>query len=169
MPKSKEPVYSSPESYTALLDLAYKPMTAREREMLEEARKFRKLAEIRRGYKGEWDAGARYFYSELIRAYGLGGEWLELLMEIAKPTPGRKHSVAKAVRIALLKRQGMTAKQIAEQLDREGDGISIEGVESYSKRRRKRSVAEVLKAAMKAPSDESAQLRRGKSLGEFSR
>jgi len=51
-----------------------------------------------------------------------------------------------------LKRQGMTAKQVAEQLDREGNGISVEGVESYSKRRRKRSVAETLRAAKRAPS-----------------
>jgi len=164
MPKSKEPVNSNPGSYAALLGLAYKPMTARELEMAEEARKFRKLDEIRRGYKGEWNEGPKYFYSELIQAYGLGGEWPELLMEIAKPTPGRKHSVAKAVRIALLKRQGMTAKQIAEQLEREGKKISIEGVESYSKRRRKRSIAETVRTAMK-----SAQLRRGKSPGDCSR
>jgi hypothetical protein len=72
-------------------------------------------------------------------------------MEIAKPTPGRRHSVEKAVRIVLLKQQGMTAKQIAEQLGSEGMAISLEGVESYSKGRRKRSVAETVRAAMKAP------------------
>jgi len=115
-------------------------------------KKFRKLMEIRRGYKGEWNAGAKYFYAELIRAYDLDGEWLELLMEIAKPTPGRKHSVEKAIRIALLKRQGMTAKQIAEQLKCEGNAIGVEGVESYSKRRRKRSVAETVRTATKARS-----------------
>jgi len=85
-------------------------------------------------------------------------------MELAKPTPGRKHSVDKAIAIALLKRQRMTAKQIAKQLQCEGDAISVEGVESYSKRRRERSVAETVRIAMK-----SAQLRRGKSPGDCSR
>jgi hypothetical protein len=146
MPSSNESAYSN------LVRLAHEPMTARELEIAEEVKKFRKLAEIRRGYKGEWNAGAKYFYSELIRAYDLDGEWPELLMEIAKPTPGRKNSVEKAVKIAWLKRQGMTAKQIAKQLVCEGDAISIEGVESYSKRRRKRSLGEVLRARMKAPS-----------------
>ena len=70
---------------------------------------------------------------------------------MAKPTPGRRHAVEKALRIFLLKRQGMTAKQIAEQLEREGDPISIEGVESYSKHRRKRSIAEEVRARMKGP------------------
>jgi hypothetical protein len=146
MPSSNESAYSS------LLRLAHKPMTARELEFAEQQKKFRKLHEIRLGYKGEWNAGARYFYSELIRASGLDDEWRELLMDLAKPTPGRKRAVGKAVQIALLKRQGMTAKQIAELLDREGNGISVEGVESYSKRRRKRSVAEVVRSATKAPS-----------------
>ena len=82
----------------------------------------------------------------------LGGNWSELLMEIAKPTLGRRYSAEKALRIALLKRQGMTAKQIAEQFEREGNAISVAGVESYSKRRRKRSVAETVKAGTKAPS-----------------
>jgi hypothetical protein len=127
-------------------------MTVREPEVHDEARKFRKLHEIRRGYKGEWNAGARYFYSELIRAYGLDDEWRESLMELAKPTPGRKHDVGKAVRIALFKRQGMTAKQIAEQLKCEGYAIGVEGVESYSKRRRKRSVPETVRTATKARS-----------------
>ncbi len=146
MPSNNESAYSN------LVRLAHQPLTASEMKTLEDARKFRKLAEIRRGYKGEWNAGARYFYSELIQAYGLDDEWHESLMESAKPKPGRKHSVEKALRIALLKRQGLTAKQIAEQLQRESDEISVEGVESYSKRRRKRSLGEVLRARMKAPS-----------------
>jgi hypothetical protein len=154
MPKSKEPVYSNFELLRACVDPTYKPklMTVRELEIAEQGRKFRKLHEIRQGYKGEWNAGARYFYSELIRAFGLDDKWREGLMELAKPTPGRKHSVEKALRIALLKRQKMTAKQIAEKLECDGDAISVEGVESYSKRRRKRSVAETVRAAMKAPS-----------------
>ena len=154
MPISKELHYSNFELLRVCFDPTYKPkpMTARELDASEETRIFRKLTEIRRGYKGEWNAGVKYFYSELIRAYGLDGEWRELLMELAKPTPGRKHSVEKALRIALLKRQGMTAKQIAEQLEYEGDAISVAGVESYSKRRRKRSAAETIRVAMKAPS-----------------
>ena len=78
MPKSKKPVYSNPESYAALLALAYKPMTARELEMAEEARKFRKLAEIRSGYKGEWNTGARYFLPSLSEpmAWMVNGESL---------------------------------------------------------------------------------------------
>jgi hypothetical protein len=154
MHKDKEPVYSNLELLQACVDPTYKPrpMTAQELETAEEVMRFRKLAEIRRGYEGEWNAGAKYFYSELILAYDLDGEWPELLMEIAKPTPGRKYSVEKAVQIARLKRQGMTAKQIAKQLVCEGDAISVEGVESYSKRRRRRSVAETVRAAMKAPS-----------------
>ncbi|MGD0293678.1 MAG: hypothetical protein ABSB30_07465 [Terracidiphilus sp.] len=154
MHNSKEPIYSNLELLQAYADPTYKPkpMTARELETAEDVRKFRKLAEIRRGYEGEWNAGAKYFYSELIRAYNLDGEWPELLMEIARPTPGRKYSVEKAVQIARLKRQGMTAKQIAKQLVCEGDAISVEGVESYSKRRRKRSVVETIRAAMKAHS-----------------
>jgi hypothetical protein len=148
MPSSNESAYSN------LVRLAHRPMTAPELKILEDARKFRKLAEIRSGYKGEWNAGARYFYSELIRAYGLDDEWRDGLMKLAKPTPGRKRAVEKAVQIALLKRQGMTAKQIKEQLERElpDERISVEGVESYSKRRRKRSLGEVLRARMKAPS-----------------
>ena len=154
MPKSKEPVNSNAGSYAALLGLAYRPKTARELEFAEEEKKFRKLAEIRRGYKGEWNAGARYFYSELIRAYGLDDDWRELLMELATPKPGRKRAVEKAARILLLKRQRMSAKQIADQLKCElpDERISIEGVESYSKRRRKRSVAELVRAGTNAPS-----------------
>jgi hypothetical protein len=155
---SKEPRYRNLELLLAIADPTYKPkpMTARELEIADETReemkKVRKLMEIRRGYEGEWNAGAKYLYSELIRAFGVVGEWPESLMEIAKPTPGRKYSAEKAVRIALLKRQGLTAKQIAKQLVCEGDAISVEGVESYSKRRRKRSVEETVRAAMKAPS-----------------
>jgi hypothetical protein len=154
MPISKEPRYSNLELLLAYIDPTYKPkpMTARELEVAEEMKKVRKLMEIRQGYKWEWNAGAKYFYSELVRAYGLDDEWRESLMELAKPTPGRKYSAEKAVRIALLKQQGMTAKQIAEQLECEGDAISVAGVESYSKRRRKRSVAETVRGAMKAPS-----------------
>jgi hypothetical protein len=154
MPISKEPRYLNFELLRACLDPTYKPkpMTASDLESAEEMKKVRKLMEIRRGYKWEWTAGAKYLYSELIRAYGVGGGWLDLLMDIAKPTPGRKHSAEKAVRIALLKQQGMTAKQIAEKLDCEGAAISVAGVESYSKRRRKRSIAETVRAAMKAPS-----------------
>jgi hypothetical protein len=166
MPARKEPVYSNLGLLLALLDPTYrpKPLTARELETAKGGKKFRKLMEIRQGYKWEWNAGAKYFYSELIRAYGLDGEWRELLMEMAKPTPGRKHSVEKSLRIALLKQQGMTAKQIGEQLEREHDQISIEGVESYLKRRRKRSVAETVRAAMN-----NARLRRGESPGDCSR
>lgn len=148
MPSSNESAYSD------LLRLAHKPMTACELEFAEQEKKFRELHEIRRGYKGEWNAGARYFYSELIRASGLDDEWRRMLLKLAKPTPGRKRAVEKAVRIDLLKRQGATAKQIAEQLARElpSERISVEGVESYSKRRRKRSIAETVRAAMKARS-----------------
>lgn len=154
MPKSKEPVYSNLALLHALMDPTYKPkpMTAQEMEILEEARKFRKLHEIRRGYKGEWNAGAKYFYSELIRAYGLDNEWREHLMELAKPKPGRRHEVVKADWIRLMKGKGMTAKQIAEQLTREGEAISVEGVEAYSKRRRKRSIGEQVRTSMKRPS-----------------
>jgi hypothetical protein len=154
MPISKEPVYSNLDLLRACFDPTYKPkpMTAHELEIAEQVKKFRKLMEIRRGYKGEWNAGARYFYSELVRACGLDGEWRELLMQIAKPTPGRKHSAEKALRVALLRGQRMTAKQIAEQLEREGDPTSIEGVESYSKRRRERSIAEKVRTRTKAPS-----------------
>ena len=155
MPASKEPVYSNLVllSSIARSDYKPKPMTARELEFAEQARKFRRLLEIRRGYKGEWNTGAKYFYSELIRSYGLDDEWPESLMEIGEADAWTQvFDVEKAVRIARLKRQGMTAKQIAKQLVCEGDAISIEGVESYSKRRRRRSVAETVRAAMKAPS-----------------
>jgi hypothetical protein len=151
MPKTNDSVYSNLVLLRALMEPTYepKPLTASELEILEQARKFRKLQEIQRGYTGKWNAGARYFYTQLIRAYGLDDEWKESLMELAKPTPGRRHDVEKAVRIALLKRQGLTAKQIAEQLGRDGNAISIAGVESYSKRRRKPSVAETVKARAK--------------------
>ena len=152
MPTSKKPQYSNLELLYAIGDPTYKPKTARELKTLEDVREFRKLDEIRRGYKGEWNAGARYFYSELIRAYGLDDTWRETLLELAKPTPGRKKSVKRSVQIVLLKKQGMTAKQIAKQLELVGDPISVEGVESYSKRRRKRSLAEIVRAAIKAPS-----------------
>jgi hypothetical protein len=166
MPISKEPRYSNFELLRACGDPTYKPkpMTARELEISEEVRKFRELIEIRRGYKGEWNVGTKYFYSELIRAYGLDGEWRDSLMELAKPMPGRKYSVEKAVRIARLKRQGMTALEIAEQFGGEGDAISLAGVESYSKRRRKPSLEEQVKATM-----DKARLRRGKSPGDSSR
>lgn len=154
MPNSKEPVYSNLTLLRSLMDPTYKPvpMTAHELESAKKMKIFRKLHEIRRGYKGEWNAGAKYFYSELIQAFGLDGEWRETLMELAKPMPGRRHSVEKALRIFLLKRLGLTAKQIAEQLEREGEVISIEGVESYSKRRRKPSMAEEVRARMKPSS-----------------
>lgn len=150
MPSSKEPRYSNLELLRACGDPTYKPqpMTARELETSEEARKFLKLYEIRRAYKWEWNAGAKYLYSELIRAYGLDSERQEMLMKMAKPTPGRKHGVDKAIRIAQLKRQGMTAKQIAELLKREGHAISVEGVESYLKRRREPSLEEQARAAV---------------------
>jgi hypothetical protein len=160
MSSSKEPRYRNLELLLACVDPTYKlkPMTVRELEMAEkmhkEMEKVHKLMEIRRGFRWEWNAGAKYLYLELIRAYGLDGTWPESLMEIAKPTPGRKYSAEKAVRIALLKRQGMTAREIAEHLECEGDAISVAGVESYSKRRRRRSVAETVRAAMKAPSQD---------------
>jgi hypothetical protein len=55
MPKSKEPSYSNFELLRAIGDPTYKPkpMTARELESRKNVRKFRKLAEIRRGYNGE--------------------------------------------------------------------------------------------------------------------
>ena len=154
MTNNNEPVYSNLELLYSLLEPTYrpKPITARQTESAKQAGKLRKLYQIRCGYKGEWNAETKYFFSELIRAYGLDAEHEEWLMEFAKPTPGRKHSVERAIRIALLKRQGMTAKAIAEQLKREGDAISIEGVESYSKRRRKRSVEENVRTIMRRPS-----------------
>lgn len=154
MPSSKEPVFSNLELLLASCDPTYKPkpMTAQDLEQAQQIEKVRKLMEIRNCYKWDWNAGAKYLYSELIRAYGLDVEWRENLMEMAKPTRGRKHSADKAIRIALLKRQGMTAKQIAERFEREGDQISVEGVESYSKRRRARSAAEQVRNAIKRPS-----------------
>ena len=59
----------------------------------EKAGKLRQLVEIREGYKWEWNAGARYLYAELIRAYGLDGEWREMLLKLAKPKAGRRPEV----------------------------------------------------------------------------
>ncbi|MHB1674254.1 MAG: hypothetical protein ACYCSP_08395 [Acidobacteriaceae bacterium] len=158
MSKSKEPVYSNLELLLALTDPAYKPKipTTRELELSEELRrneeelrrneelltKIYHLLRIRRRYTGEWNAGAEYLYSELMRAYGLDDGWREDLIELARLKHGRKHDVGKAVRITLLRQSGMTASQIAEQLGREGHAISIRGVESYLKRRRKRPIEE---------------------------
>jgi hypothetical protein len=146
MPNSKEPVYSNLELFRAALDPAYKPkaMTASELMEAEEVRKFRMLWEIRCRYKWEWNAGAKYLFSEVIRAYGLEGEWRDRLIEWSKAKPGRKHAVLTALRVAELKQEGKSAKQIAEQL-----GISTEAVESYSKRRREPSVEEQARAAVK--------------------
>jgi hypothetical protein len=87
-----------------------------------------------------------------------------MLIELAKSKPGRRHEVDTALRISELKREGKTAKQIAKQFEREGHPISVEGVESYLKRRREPSVEELARAAVKR-----AMARRGKSSGDSSR
>lgn len=150
MPDSKKPTYSNFELLAHIGDPACKPQpqTAQEQETAEQAKKIKELYEIRRRYKWQWNAGARYLYAELIRAYGLDGEWQESLMKMAEPTPGRKHEVGTAVRIALLKRQGMTAKQIADQLCCEHKWITVRGVEAYLKRRRKPSGEEEAREAV---------------------
>lgn len=123
--------------------------TEQEAQQLEKAEKFSELLQIRRSYKWEWNAGAKFLFSELIRTYGLDGEWREKLMELSKAKPGRKRDAETAVQIALLHLRGMTAKQISEHLGSNGKKISVEGVESYLKSRRKRSLEERVKFTLR--------------------
>ncbi|HEY2467840.1 MAG TPA: hypothetical protein VGI45_08360 [Terracidiphilus sp.] len=109
----------------------------------EQVERFKILLKIRDGYKWEWNAGAKYLFAELIRAYGLNSQWREILLEMAKPKPGRKPEVDTALNIAKLRQEGMTAKQISAQLK-----IEIAAVESYFKRRRKPSIEERARAAV---------------------
>jgi len=109
----------------------------------EKAEKFKQLMKIRKAYKWEWNAGARYLYAELIRAYGLNGERGEMLLELAKPKAGRKPEVDTALKIASLRQEGKTAKMIADQL-----GMGLATVESYLKRRRSPSPEEQARAAV---------------------
>lgn len=109
----------------------------------EKAGKFHKLVKIREGYKWEWNAGAKYLYAELIRAYGLDSESCEILLKLAKPKVGRKPEVETALNIARMKQQGMTAKMISKQL-----GMEVASVESYLKRRREPSIEERARTAV---------------------
>jgi hypothetical protein len=161
MPDFKGPVYSNFELLRACCDPTYspKPMTEREIEESEEADKFFKLLKIRNDFKWEWNAGAKYLYEELIKAYGIDGERRDWLIEEARPKPGRKPAVDTALRVKELRQEEKTAKQIAKEL-----GISVEAVESYSKRRREPSPEEQARAAVKR-----AFRRRGKLPGDSSR
>jgi hypothetical protein len=161
MPNFKGPVYSKLELLRACCDPTYKPkpMTEREIEESEEAGRFFKLQKIRRDFKWEWNAGAKYLYEELIKAYGIDGERRDWLIKDAKPRPGRKPAVDTALRVKELRQEQKTAKQIAKEL-----GISVEAVESYSKRRREPSPEELARAAVNR-----AFRRRGKLPGDSSR
>lgn len=164
MPNSKKPVYSNLELLRAMMDPACKPKSQFFLEAEEHARKVVELLEIRDNYTWEWSAGAKYLFSELIRAYGLDAFWQELVMDMAKSKRGRKSEAIKADWIRMMKSRGMTAKQITEQLTSAGHAISVSGVEAYLKTRRKRSPEEQVGIAIK-----KAQPRRGKSPGNSSR
>ena len=165
MAKNNERIPWKLERLAHASDPAYKSDRPDARDLAEdeEARKFRELMKIRDNYKWEWNAGARYLYAELIRAYGLEGDRRESLLEMAKSKPGRKHEVDMAVKIASLKQQGMTAIQIKNQLECEGRQVSLQTVESYSKRRREPSAEEWARIAVERA------FRRGKSPGDSSR
>lgn len=127
MPDSKKPEISNLEMLMGL-----KPGTMAARE---EARKFRELDRIRRGYEGPWNAAARYFYLELIQAYGLGADWEETLMDLAKARigiegsrKGRPRKDALANVAARLKKDGLSYSKIAIFLNREhGKEIATAG------------------------------------------
>ena len=102
-----------------------------------EAPKIQQLLLIRKQYKWPWSAGAEYLYREIIRAHGLQHHEHELL-QLARPTPGRKKNLYLQYVITLLRKHGATANQIKEALERHGVSLSTEGVESYFKTRRKR-------------------------------
>ena len=161
MPNDKERIPWKLERLLHLNDPTFKSSRPDARDLAEDEEwsKVDHLVEIRRGYKWEWNAGAKYLFEELIRAYGLDAERRELLIEISKSKPGRKHAVNTALRIAEMKQERKTAKEIAKEL-----GISVEGVESYSKRRRKPSTEEQVRKALKR-----AMARRVKSPGDSSR
>jgi hypothetical protein len=59
-------------------------------------------------------------------------------LEIKKGRPGRKPNVQLAERIQAWRAAGKTNKQIQDLLRAEGLSLSLEGVESYSKSRRRR-------------------------------
>lgn len=123
MPNSKEPDYSNLEMLFSLLDPTYKLGTIKARE---EKRKFRELDRIRRGYKGPWNAAAKYFYSELIRAYGLDADCQDFLMdvaqisiELAKIPRGRPRKDDLARLVAELREKGSSYARIANRLNLE--------------------------------------------------
>jgi Ni,Fe-hydrogenase III large subunit len=111
-------------------------------------RKIRKLSQIRWGYKGKWNAGAKYFFSELIRAYGLDAvarEFLMDLIELRQRHSGRPRKDALARLAVRSKEAGLSYAQIARRINMErGEGTATaESVRKLVKRHRSRQSADL--------------------------
>jgi hypothetical protein len=126
-------------SLGTLADLGHfgREFTAEELRIWEENSRLIRAVRVRAHFKWPWGAGAEYLYRELIRALGLEHMEAELLQE-AKSKPGRKEERELFLRIMSLRLEGKTAPQIRSQLEQEGRPMSIEGVESYLKTRRRK-------------------------------
>jgi len=116
-----------------------KPYTPEELSLLEERRKLNKLFTVRARFEcngWRWGAAAEYLYAALITAFELDHYKDELLKTARRR--GRKRNEELFMRIHDLKGQGKTAREIQEILNAEGTHeLSLEGVESYQKTRRK--------------------------------
>ena len=94
-----------------------------------------RVLSVRIGYQWPWGPGPEYLYLELIRASGLQSYEAELL-NLAKPSRGRKLKIGIDACIQQLKRKGKTALETKEILEQKGVFLSPEGIESYRKSRR---------------------------------
>jgi hypothetical protein len=85
---------------------------------------------------GKWNRGADFLFRCLIYALDLKDQQ-EFIVYAVKPKRGRKSNTDLARGIWEEKAQGKTAREIASALKAAGKSLSIEGVESYLKTRRK--------------------------------
>jgi hypothetical protein len=119
------------------LDQDARHWTPEKQHQWEENLRLLHVARVRVQFKWPWGAGAEFLYRELIRALGLE-QSEDVLVRLAKSKPGRKEQRELYLKILSLKNEGKTARQIQAQLEHSDRRISLEGVESYLKTRRKK-------------------------------
>lgn len=117
MPNSTKSNYSNLLSLRGMMAPVYQPVKRVDLEAEEYANKVVELLEIRDNYKWKWNAGAKYLFSHLIRAYGLDAD-SELVMNLANVAsrPGRPKKDELAHVAVMLKQAGLSYALVAKQL-----------------------------------------------------
>jgi hypothetical protein len=92
---------------------------------------------VRRRFRWQWGAGAKYLYRELIHALGLQA-YEQVLLRLAKPKVGRREEGELAARIYNLRAEGKTVREMIAIFEAQGQFYSKEKVESYLKTRRRK-------------------------------